>query len=93
MVTPGGVVETVVRGLPSSQTSAAIGSLVSGTSSVAFVGHQLYGLAHPVADPEADDFEPDGTWYSMIAFDGLCTRWTPTTVSSTASPRTGRLAV
>jgi hypothetical protein len=23
--------------------------------------------AHPVAHPEADDFEPDGTWYSMIA--------------------------
>ena len=23
--------------------------------------------AHPVAHPEADDFEPDGTWYSMVA--------------------------
>jgi hypothetical protein len=23
--------------------------------------------AHPVAHPEPDDFEPDGTWYSMIA--------------------------
>jgi hypothetical protein len=22
--------------------------------------------AHPVANPEEDDFEPDGTWYSMI---------------------------
>ena len=22
---------------------------------------------HPVANPEPDDFEPDGTWYSMIA--------------------------
>ena len=22
--------------------------------------------AHPVAHPEADDFEPDGTWYSMV---------------------------
>jgi sugar lactone lactonase YvrE len=22
--------------------------------------------AHPVANPEPDDFEPDGTWYSMI---------------------------
>jgi len=26
---------------------------------------------HPVANPEPDDFEPDGTWYSMIAKDGL----------------------
>jgi hypothetical protein len=25
-----------------------------------------YQQAHPVAHPEADDFEPDGTWYSMI---------------------------
>jgi hypothetical protein len=25
---------------------------------------------HPVANPEADDFEPDGTWYSMIALGG-----------------------
>jgi len=24
-------------------------------------------MAHPVAHPEAADFEPDGTWYSMIA--------------------------
>jgi len=22
--------------------------------------------AHPVANPEPDDFEPDGTWYSMV---------------------------
>lgn len=27
--------------------------------------------AHPVANPEPDDFEPDGTWYSMISKDGL----------------------
>jgi hypothetical protein len=27
--------------------------------------------AHPVANPEPDDFEPDGTWYSMIATRGL----------------------
>ena len=24
-------------------------------------------MAHPVAHPEPDDFEPDGTWYSMVA--------------------------
>ena len=27
-------------------------------------------MTHPVANPEPDDFEPDGTWYSMIAVDG-----------------------
>ena len=26
--------------------------------------------AHPVANPELDDFEPDGTWYSMLAVRG-----------------------
>jgi hypothetical protein len=26
--------------------------------------------AHPVAHPDPEDFEPDGTWYSMIAFGG-----------------------
>lgn len=25
---------------------------------------------HPVANPEADDFEPDGTWYSMTSVNG-----------------------
>jgi len=94
----------VVNVLPSSQTNAASGNLVSGVSSVAFIGHQLYALlagagcshgvptvpngvikvghhgrwklianlsafqkAHPVAHPDPEDFEPDGTWYSMIA--------------------------
>ena len=102
-----GVVTTVVNALPSSQTSPASGSLVSGVSSVAFIGHQLYALlsgagcshgvptvpngvikvgqhgtwklianlsafqaAHPVANPDPGDFEPDGTWYSMIAIGG-----------------------
>jgi sugar lactone lactonase YvrE len=27
--------------------------------------------AHPVAKPDADDFEPDGTWYSMVAVQGV----------------------
>jgi hypothetical protein len=26
--------------------------------------------AHPVANPEPDDFEPDGTWYSMVPYRG-----------------------
>lgn len=29
-----------------------------------------FQMANPVAHPEADDFEPDGTWYSMIAVGG-----------------------
>lgn len=99
-----GVVSTVVSGLPSSQTSAALGGLASGVSAVQFVGHTLYGLlagagcshgvptvpngvfrvgpgnswtviadlsaflaSHPPANPDDDDFEPDGTWYSMAA--------------------------
>lgn len=27
-------------------------------------------VANPVANPEPDDFEPDGTWYSMISLGG-----------------------
>src|SRR5439155_14307220 len=27
-------------------------------------------MANPVAHPEPDDFEPDGTWYSMITVGG-----------------------
>jgi sugar lactone lactonase YvrE len=27
-------------------------------------------MAHPVKNPEPDDFEPDGTWYSMTAVRG-----------------------
>jgi hypothetical protein len=106
-VGPGGVVSTVAMGLPSSQTTAATGSLVSGVSSVAFMGHRLYALlagagcshgvpdvpngvvrihrdggfsvianlsafqaSHPVANPDEEDFEPDGTWFSMIAVGG-----------------------
>jgi hypothetical protein len=102
-----GAVTTVVNALPSSQTSPALGSLVSGVSSVAFIGHRLYALlagagcshgvptvpngvirvgaggtwklianlsafqkAHPVANPDPEDFEPDGTWYSMISIGG-----------------------
>jgi hypothetical protein len=95
---------TVVQGLPSSQTSPALGSLVSGVADVRFVDGRLYALlagagcshgilhvpngivrvnraegewtlvanlsyfqmTHPVAHPNADDFEPDGTWYSMV---------------------------
>jgi hypothetical protein len=103
-----GKVTTVADNLPSDQTSAASGGLVSGVADVAFIGKTLYailsgagcshGLAgtyngvlrvnsdgttsaianlskfqkgHPVANPEPDDFEPDGTWYSMLAIRGV----------------------
>jgi len=102
-----GVRTTVADNFPSSQTKAALGSLVSGVADVAFVGNDLYALlvgagcshgvpsvpngiakvnsngswnviadlsawvkTHPVAAPEEDDFEPDGTWYSMIEIRG-----------------------
>jgi hypothetical protein len=98
---------TITDRLPSSQTNAASGALVSGVADVAFIGHTLYALigsagcshgvvgrdnaivrigaggvptlvanlsayvkSHPVLNPEADDFEPDGTWYSMVAAGG-----------------------
>jgi hypothetical protein len=105
-IDPSGVVSTVADHLPSSQTSAAFGNLVSGVADVAFVRDKLYALiggagcshglagtsngiirvrqdgswkqiadlsrfqkAHPTANSEPDDFEPDGTWYSMVAVD------------------------
>jgi hypothetical protein len=95
----------VASGLPSSQTSKAMGSLVSGVADVAFgPGAKLFALiagagcshglagtsnaivgvhrdgsvtqvadlsafvkTHPVKNPDAADFEPDGTWYSFVA--------------------------
>jgi hypothetical protein len=104
---PDGARTTVADGLPSSQTTAASGPLVSGVADVAFVGGRLYALeagagcshgllgtdnsilcvnadgtttpvadlsrflkSHPVAHPNPGDFEPDGTWYSMVAVRG-----------------------
>jgi hypothetical protein len=104
---PHGFRTTVVDNLPSSQTSADSGSLISGVADVAFIGNNLYAVLagagcshgvpsvpngvirvnansswslianlsrfqknHPVANPNPDDFEPDGTWYSMIAVGG-----------------------
>jgi hypothetical protein len=98
---------TVIDNLPSSQTAATQGNLVSGVADIAFIGHTLYAItagsgcshglahttnaiikisangtstmvadlssfqkAHPVANPEPDDFEPDGTWYSMVSVRG-----------------------
>ncbi|HEY8293446.1 MAG TPA: ScyD/ScyE family protein, partial [Thermomicrobiales bacterium] len=106
-VSPGGVVTTVVSGLPSSRDAMGAASAMEGVADVEFIGTTLYGLiagggcshgvadgpntiirvnadgswtpgpdlgafekAHPVAKPEADDFEPDGTWYSMVNVGG-----------------------
>lgn len=109
-IDPNGIRTTVVDNVPSSQTSAALGNLISGATDVAFIGNTLYillagsGCSHgvpqvpempngilrvnddgttelianlsaflmafPVAHPNPADFEPDGSWYSMIAFDG-----------------------
>ena len=30
-----------------------------------------FQAANPVAEPDEDDFEPDGTWYSMTSFGGV----------------------
>jgi sugar lactone lactonase YvrE len=93
--------------LPSSQTAATQGSLISGVGDVAFIGNTLYALlggagcshgvsgipngivkvhgnktwdviadlgawqiSHPVAKPEEDDFEPEGTWYGLEVVNG-----------------------
>ena len=106
-VTPAGVRTTFASGLPSSMTSATVGSLVSGVADIAFVGDQMYavlsgaGCSHgvasvpngvlrvasdgswtmianlsefiqnnPVRNPPTGDFEPDGTFYSMVSVGG-----------------------
>lgn len=103
-----GTVTTVADHLPSSETNAALGHLVSGVADVAFVDGTLYALLagagcshglqgtnngvlrinpngtwtqiadlstfqkkHPTKTHEPDDFEPDGTWYSMTAANGV----------------------
>jgi hypothetical protein len=102
-----GNVSTVIDNLPSSETSAAQGNLVSGVSDIAFIGDDMYAItagagcshglvhtdngvfrvlpggkwimiadlsqfqkSHPVAHPNPPDFEPDGTWYSMVSVRG-----------------------
>ena len=106
-ISPDGTRTTVADHMLSSQTSPAMGSLVSGVADVTFIGNTLYALlagagcshglagtdnavvrvnadgstttiadlsafqkTHPVKNPESDDFEPDGTWYSMVAVRG-----------------------
>jgi hypothetical protein len=48
--------------------------------------------AHPVQHPDPDDFEPDGTWYSMVARDGYLYATEPNHQEvDRISPRTGRV--
>jgi len=102
-----GVRTTVADHLPSSTTSPATGSAISGVADVQFIGNTLYGLLtgagcshgvpdipnqifkvnkdktwtmvadlsqylmnNPVAHPDPDDFEPDGSPYSMTSVGG-----------------------
>jgi hypothetical protein len=102
-----GKMTVVADKIPSSQTDASQGSLVSGVGDISFIGNTLYGVLsgagcshgvrdipngiikvgsntqwnlisnlsewqmnHPVQHPEEDDFEPDGTWYSMVTVNG-----------------------
>src|SRR5437773_1409837 len=106
-ISPTGERSTLTDQLPTSQTSASLGSLVSGVADVEFVGCNLYALlsgagcthgvasvpngivkvnpdgtwsmianlsawlqSHPAANPDLEDFEPDGTWYSMLSAKG-----------------------
>lgn len=39
-------------------------------SSTLIANLSAYQMSHPVQNPEPDDFEPDGTWYSMVALRG-----------------------
>lgn len=107
-ITADGTVTTVADNLPSSDTAATQGNLVSGVGDIAFIGDTLYAVLsgagcshglvgtdngvlrvngdgttsmiadlsafqkkHPVKNPQPADFEPDGTWYSMIAVNGV----------------------
>jgi hypothetical protein len=43
---------------------------VQGGSPFMIADLSAWQKAHPVANPEPDDFEPDGTWYSMVSVRG-----------------------
>jgi hypothetical protein len=45
---------------------------VNGDGSTTMIADlSVYQKGHPVKNPQPDDFEPDGTWYSMIAVNGV----------------------
>ncbi|HTT69039.1 MAG TPA: ScyD/ScyE family protein [Gemmatimonadales bacterium] len=48
--------------------------------------------ANPAANPDPDDFEPDGTWYGLVARDGYLYTTEPNHQEvDRVSPRTGRI--
>jgi hypothetical protein len=59
-ITPDGTRTTVVETLPSSQTSAGSGGLVSGVADVAFIGDTLYGLLSGAGCSHGIPDEPNG---------------------------------
>ncbi len=50
----------------SADVPASIAKIGSGGSWSVSANLSAYQAAHPVAQPEEDDYEPDGSWYSMI---------------------------
>ena len=45
---------------------------VNGDGSTTMIADlSVFQKQHPVKNPQPDDFEPDGTWYSMIAVNGV----------------------
>ncbi len=48
-------------------TPAGVAKVASDGSWHVVADLSAYQAAHPVAHPEAEDFEPDGTWYSLVA--------------------------
>lgn len=50
-----------------------------------------YVKAHPVAHPDRDDFEPDGTWYSMVEVDDVLYATEPNHQEVDRITRTGEI--
>jgi len=51
-------------------TSNGVIRINSDGSWIQIANLSAFQMANPVANPNADDFEPDGTWYGMIAVRG-----------------------
>jgi hypothetical protein len=62
-----------------------------GTWSV-FADLSDWQMNHPVANPEPDDFEPDGTWYSFMAINGYLYAVEPNHCEMVRVSRTGNIS-
>lgn len=51
-------------------TNNTIFRVNAGGTTTTIANLSAFVKAHPVANPEADDFEPDGTWYGFVAVRG-----------------------